>query len=69
MLLHYFKCLSNVLTFSFRLTCLCGLSEDEFRVFNQTLKRHRHVNDLCPLVLPTVVCYKSSIPGIEDDET
>lgn len=48
---------------------LCGLSEDEFRVFNQTLKRDRHVNDLCPLMLPTVVRDKFSIPGVEDDKT
>lgn len=48
---------------------LCGLSEDEFRVFDQTLQRHSHIDDLCSLVFPTVVRYKLPIPGVEDDET
>ena len=47
---------------------LCGLSEDEFRVFNQTLQRHSHVNDLCPLVFSTVVGHKLAVPGVEDDK-
>lgn len=47
---------------------LCGLGEDELRVFYQTLQRHRHINDLCPLVLSTVVCHELAVPGVEDDE-
>lgn len=51
------------------ITYLCGLSEDEFRVFHQTLQRHSHINDLCPLVFSTVVRHKLAVPGVEDDET
>lgn len=47
---------------------LCGLGEDELRVFHQTLQRHRHINDLRPLVLPTVVRHELAVPGVEDDE-
>lgn len=50
-------------------TNLCGLSEDEFRVFNQTLQWHSHVDDLCPLVFSAVVRHELAIPGVEDDET
>lgn len=49
-------------------THLCGLSEDEFRVFHQTLQWHSHVNDLCPLVPSAVVRHKLAVPGVEDDE-
>lgn len=48
---------------------LCGLGEDELRVFYQTLQWDRHINDLCPLVLSTVVRHKLAVPGVEDDET
>lgn len=48
---------------------LCGLGEDEFGVFHQTLQRHSNVDDFGPLVFFTVVCNKLSIPGVENDET
>lgn len=51
-----------------RLSYLCGLGEDEFRVFYQTLQRHRHINHLCPLVPSAVVRHKFAVPGVEDDE-
>lgn len=47
---------------------LCCLSEDEFRVLHQTLQRHGHIDDLCPLVFSTVVSHKLAVPGVEDDE-
>lgn len=47
---------------------LCGLGEDELGVFYQTLQRHRHIDDLCPLVLSTVVRHELAVPGVEDDE-
>ena len=48
---------------------LCGFSEDEFRVFHQTLQWHTHIDDLCPLVFSAVVRHKLAVPGVEDDET
>lgn len=50
-------------------TYLCGLSEDELRVFHQTLQWHSHINDLCPLVFSAIVRHKLAVPGVEDDET
>ena len=48
---------------------LCGLCEDEFGVLHQALQRNSHIDDLCPLMLLTVVRHKLAVPGVEDDET
>lgn len=47
---------------------LCGLGEDELGVLYQTLQRHRHINDPCPLVPSAVVRHELAVPGVEDDE-